>query len=376
MAIQTYALTPGRIEKFKGEIIKATLVKEILSKCGRQIQMPKNNSKTYVARTWVPYAATASKTGADNRNTRFTSTGNAGVDRAAQVINAHLSTDGVSSSSDTLTPLDYTATMKAYECSYSFTRETQDFYEDDIPATMKELIADRVSFVNETINYNALRSCSNVFYGDTTSASGVAATSIATVGNSITLKMLRRIARSLLANSAKPVSKLLKSGPAMQSVPVAPSFFVYIHTDLVSDLRALGGSSTSTSGFFPVENYANPGDAVPGEVGKLENFRFIASPFWPALLSAGATTASAAGMVSVLGTNNDVYPMFVMGEDAYAQIALRGQDALQPSFIPANTPSKSDIHGKRGYAGAYWYKATLIENDYWMALGYVCNATI
>lgn len=81
-------------------------------------------------------------------------------------------------------------------------------------------------------------------------------------------------------------------------------------------------------------------------------------------------------MVSALGTNNDVYPMFVMGEDAYAQIALRGQDALQPSFIPANTPSKSDIHGKRGYAGAYWYKATLIENDYWMALGYVCNATI
>jgi N4-gp56 family major capsid protein len=94
------------------------------------------------------------------------------------------------------------------------------------------------------------------------------------------------------------------------------------------------------------------------------------------LLSAGAATAGAAGMVSILGTNNDVYPFFVLGEDAYSQIALRGMDSMQPTFIPANTPSKSDIHGKRGYAGAYWYKATLIENDYWMALGYVCNAVI
>ena len=376
MAIQTYALAPGRIEKFKGEIIKATMVKEILAKVGRQIKMPKNNSKTYIARTWVPFGATATKTGTDNRNTRFVTAGQANVDRAANVVSAHLSTDGVSSSSDTLVPLDYTATMRAFECSYSFTRETQDLYEDDIPAQMKTLLADRVSFVNETIDYNALRGCANVFFGDTTASSGVAATSVATTGAPITLKMLRRIARSLMANSAMPMSKVLKSGPAIQTVPVAPAFFVYIHTDLVSDLRALGGSSTSTSGFHPVENYNDPRDAMPGEIGKLENFRFIGSPFWPALLSAGATVASAPGMVSALGTNNDVYPFFVMGEDAYAQIALRGMDVLQPTFIPANMPSKSDIHGKRGYAGAYWYKATLIENDFWMALGNACNATV
>ncbi len=50
MAIQTYGLSPGRIDKYKGEILKHAVPRECLSRFGRQVTMPKNSSDTYVAR--------------------------------------------------------------------------------------------------------------------------------------------------------------------------------------------------------------------------------------------------------------------------------------------------------------------------------------
>ena len=61
MATQNYSLTPGRLEKFKGEILKHAVPREILNSMGRQVPMPRNNSKNYVARRWLPYGATKSE---------------------------------------------------------------------------------------------------------------------------------------------------------------------------------------------------------------------------------------------------------------------------------------------------------------------------
>ena len=49
MTMQTFALTPGRVNKFKGEILAHAKPFEVLAKAGRQVQMPQNNNDTYVA---------------------------------------------------------------------------------------------------------------------------------------------------------------------------------------------------------------------------------------------------------------------------------------------------------------------------------------
>ena len=59
MAMQNYALTPGRLNRYKGQILAHAVPTEVLGKTGRQVPMPKNNSDTYVARRWLPYGATA-----------------------------------------------------------------------------------------------------------------------------------------------------------------------------------------------------------------------------------------------------------------------------------------------------------------------------
>jgi N4-gp56 family major capsid protein len=374
MALHTYDSTAQRIGKFIGEVIAATMVNETVTKVGRQITMPKNNGKTYLARTWVPYGATAAtKAG---RNTRFaTDATQSGVNRDQTIINLHKANDGVTGTSDSIVPLDYTATIQAYSCSYSFSRETSDLYEDDVPAEMKTILADRIVLVNEMIVLAALRSCTNVFYADTTPTSGVAATSIATTGAPLSVKLVRRISKNLMANNAKPMTKILKAGPGIATQAVGAAFFVFIHTDQVSDLRSIGGTSGSTTGFFPVEMYPNPADALPGEVGKIEGFRFIASPYFPSIINVGAAVGTT-GCVSSNGTLLDVYPFIVMGQDAFCQIALRGLNVLDTTYIPCSEKSKSDPHGQRGIVGAFWYKSTLIENDGWMALGYAASLAV
>jgi hypothetical protein len=50
--------------------------------------------------------------------------------------------------------------------------------------------------------------------------------------------------------------------------------------------------------------------------------------------------------------------------------ARQGQ-SLDPTYIPPGEKSKSDPHGQRGYAGTIWYKSVMVENNGWMAVGFV-----
>lgn len=348
MTMQTFALTAGRINKFKGEILKHAKPHETLSKVGRQVQMPQNNSDTYVARRFLPYGATSA-----SPNTFFpTATG----DRGNVITQAHLTQEGVTPAPDSITPVDITEVVSQYSCLYGFTDKTFNLYEDDIPEQMKIQIGERVGLVNEMIVYGKLKSCTNQFYGG-------AGTSRATVAGPMTLSLQSAVVRSLMANHAMPVTRVLAASAKYDTSAVAPGYFAYTNSDLERQIRDLPN-------FVPAEKYAS-GTPEDGEIGKCERFRYILSPDLPSFQDAGAAIASWTGSgsaYSTTGTSMDVYPIIVMGADAFSQIAVRGLNALDPTFLPPGEKSKSDPLGQRGYAGTSWWKATMIENQLWMAV--------
>ena len=350
MAIQNFSLTPARLNKYKGQILSHAVPQEVLGRTGRQIPMPKNNSDTYVARKWLPYGATA--TSANTQNQFFQ---NGTGDRGNVIVQAHQVQEGVTPSPDSIIPLDITVVMQQYSCLYGFTNKTADLYEDDIPAAMIKQVGERVTFVNELIIYGALRACTNAYYGGT-------GTTIATVNGPITLGMVRKVAKNLQANHGMPVNTMLKASANYGTDAVSPGYTVYCHTDLEPDIRDLPN-------FVPVEKYAS-GTPMPNEIGKCERFRFITSPDLPAIQDGGAAIGST-GLYSTTGSNIDVYPFIVAAQDAWGQIAVRGKDALNPTYLAPGEKSKSDPHGQRGYAGTIWWKAVMIENQGWMAVGNV-----
>lgn len=354
MTMQTFALTPGRINKFKGEILAHAVPVEVLAKGGRQIKMPKNESDTYVARRWLPYGASA------NQPNQFFQNGTG--DRGNAMVQAHLTQEGVTPTPDSITPQDVTVVLNQYSCLYGFTDKTYDLYEDDISGAMSEQVGERMALVNEMIIYGALKACTNVFYGG-----APAGTSRATVAGPISLGMIRKITKSLQANHGKPVTSILAASNKFDTSAVAAGYLVYCHTDLEPDIRDLPG-------FTPVEKYAT-GTPMPNEIGKCERFRFITTPEFPALQDAGAPVG-ALSLNSTSGVNVDVYPFIVTAANAWSQIAVRGKESMKPTLLLPGETTKADPFGQRGYAGTIWWKAVMIENNGWMAVGYVGTKVI
>jgi N4-gp56 family major capsid protein len=143
---------------------------------------------------------------------------------------------------------------------------------------------------------------------------------------------------------------------------VAEGFTVFIHTDAEPDIRDIPG-------FVPAEKYAS-GKPLEHEIGKVERFRFITSPDLPSFQDGGAAIGST-DLYTTTGTSIDVYPFVVVAQDAWSQLAVRGLSALSPTYLAPGVKTKSDPFGQRGYAGTIWWKAGMVENNGWMAVGNV-----
>jgi N4-gp56 family major capsid protein len=347
VSAHTFALTPGRLNKYKGQILSHAVPVEVLSRQGRQVEMPKNQSDVYISRRFLPYGATSS-----SPNTFFS---NATGDRGNVIVQAHLTQEGQTPAPESIVSMDVTANVNQYSCLYGFTDKTFYLHEDDIPKEMIKQVGERIALVNELINWGVMRSCTNQFYGGT-------GTTLATVNGAITLGFLRKITKSLQANHAKPVNSVLKASQLYNTEAVAQGYTIFCHTDMEPDIRDLPG-------FTPIEKYAS-GTPMEHEIGKVERMRFITSPDLPSFQDAGAAVGSL-NLYSTSASNIDVYPIVVVAQDAWSQLAVRGLSSLDPTYLPPGQKSKSDPFGQRGYAGSIWWKAAMVENNGWMAVGNV-----
>ena len=87
MTMHSFALTQGRLNKYKGEILSHAVPQEVISKQGRQVSMPKNQSDTYVARRFLPYGASATDANTIN-NSGSDQTGATGCFQQLAVVGA------------------------------------------------------------------------------------------------------------------------------------------------------------------------------------------------------------------------------------------------------------------------------------------------
>ncbi|EZP55873.1 N4-gp56 family major capsid protein [Delftia sp. RIT313] len=325
-----------RIGKLKSEILGHAVGVEVLGITGKQSAMPRNVGQTIVYRHYLPYGATAA-----DFNT---------INRPLVSVNAHELQEGVTPSADSLVPQDIEVKLREFGCLYQLTNRVADTYEDDVPAEMKKQCGERVGLLREMIRYGVIKSCANAFYSGGSSRNAVS--------GKITSNLLRKISRNLQANHSKRVTGILAPSANISTSPVEASYLVFVHTDADSDVRDLPK-------FTPVAEYGSRKVVSQYELGSVENFRFITSPELAPYANAGAAIGST-GLMG--GTNVDVYPFIVVGEDAWGQVALRGDNALDPTYIPAGQKDKSDPLGQRGYVGTRFYMNCTLLNEGWMAV--------
>ncbi|WP_277810687.1 N4-gp56 family major capsid protein [Chromohalobacter canadensis] len=291
----------------------------VLSKFGQSKPLPKNKADTVKFRRPVPF----------------------------DVLNTPLA-EGVTPTAQQMNYEDVTVQIKQWGAVVEITDIVADLAEDPVLSDANELCGEQAAETVELQTWGAIRAGTNVFYADGASRSEVA--------SPVSLSKQRAVTRSIKGNRAKKITSMVSASPNYATEPVDAAFIAFAHTDLEADIRDMVG-------FTPTEKYGSM-KALPHEIGKVEDVRYILSPVLTKWADAGA---AASGTISTSGTNADVYPIVYVGKEFYGLIPLKGANAIKPSVINPSTISKDDPLGQRGYVGWKTYFVAKILNEGWGA---------
>ena len=319
MATSTYASISQRTNAFAAKEMLAHAEPILcLSKFGMTKPMPKNKANVIKFRRPVPLAVATTPL-----------------------------TEGSPPTAKAMTYEDVTVTLNQYGDVVEITDVVHDLAEDPVLKDAAMMCGEQAAETIETLMWGVLQGGTNVFY-----ANGAARNAVNTA---ITLNKQRAITRQLKANRGKKVTSMLASSVKYNTQQVAAAFIAFAHTDLESDIRGLAG-------FTPTEQYGSM-QALPYEIGKVEDVRYILTPVLSSIADAGGAKGS---MVSTGGTSADVYPVVYVAKDGYGQVALKGSQAMSPTIINPGQLDKSDPLGQKGMVGWKTYHKAFIANQSWM----------
>ena len=259
-------------------------------------------------------------------------------------------TEGVTPSPTGITYEDVTSVIAPYGSWIPFSDVLQDTHEDDNLKQMAIAAGEQAALTKERILWNTLIGGTNaIFSGTATQRNQVIAP--------IALGDLRQAQRTLKVAMAKPITKMLDASVKIATQPVAPGYVAFGHTNLEQDFRGIAG-------FIPRENYSNTNLLHPLEIGKVEDIRVILAPHFTNFPGAGGTVASG---VLITGGKADVYPLVILGQDAFAATPLKGMDSARVAVKnPKMGESYEDPLGQRGFLSwKMWYSAVRL-NEAWM----------
>ncbi len=263
--------------------------------------------------------------------------------------------EGIPPAGSKLTHTDITATLEQYGDKVEITDVIEDTHEDPVLNQNMILVGEQSAETVEEVRINHLKAGSNVFY-----ANSVA--SRATVNSPATRGDFRKIYRSFKKNKGREISEIIRASALISTEPVESAYFVMGHTDLDADLRGLPG-------FVPSAQYSNSMRRLPGEIGKIDQFRIILTAMFDPWESAGAsgTTYLAAGVAPSAAASCDVYPMIFVARDSYGIVPLQGYNSVHPMVLNPGKPSKSDPLGQIGFVSWKTYQTAAILNQNWLA---------
>ncbi len=320
MAITTYAGLSQRTTAYAAKEMLAHAEPILcLAKFGMTKPMPKNKANVIKFRRPVPLAVATTPL-----------------------------TEGTTPTSQALSYEDVTVTLSQFGNVVEITDVVADLAEDPVLKDAAMLCGEQAGETIETLMWGVIQGGTNVFYNNGSARSAV--------NTAITLEKQRGITRQIKAERGKKITSMISSSVKYGTEAVAPAYIAFAHTDLESDIRELAG-------FTPTEKYGSM-QALPYEIGKVEDVRYLLTPVLSSIPNAGGAKGS---MVSAGGTSADVYPVVYVAKDAYGHVALKGAEAISPSIINPGQLDKSDPLGQKGMVGWKTYHKSFIANQAWMA---------
>ena len=257
--------------------------------------------------------------------------------------------EGVTPSGSVLTNQDYTVQLYQYGDFMTMTDVIEDTHTDPVLQQMTDILGEQAASTVETLRFNVLKAGTNVFYGNNVAGRSSVITAIA-------LTDQRRVTTGLNRQNARKISTVVASNPDFNTKSVEAAYMAIVHPDLESDIRGM-------TGFIPVASYGPHTSPFEGEIGSVEQVRYLTSTIFAPWADAGGAKGA---LRSTSGTSADIYPILYFGRDAFGIVPLKGKSAMTPMVVNPK-PSPGDPLGQRGTVGWKLWTATVILQDAFMA---------
>jgi N4-gp56 family major capsid protein len=275
--------------------------------------------------------------------------------------------EGVTPAGQKLRHEDVTINLEQYGDKVELSDVILDTHEDPVLQESIDLCGEQMAQTVELLRLFFLKGGTNVGY-----AAGVASRTL--VNSPATAGDLRVAVRSLRRNKAEMISKIISATANVGTEPVGAAYFAIGHTDLASDLRDIAG-------FVPVENYSNHMKALPTEIGKVEDIRFVLTNQFEPWLAAGAsgTTYLSNGVAVSGAAAADVYPLVILAKNAYGICPMQankktGYMPVTPAVVNPK-PTHGDELAQRGFVSWKTWQGGGILNQLWVyRLEVACTA--
>jgi N4-gp56 family major capsid protein len=265
--------------------------------------------------------------------------------------------EGVTPEGRSLANQDYTVQLAQYGDYVTITDVVVDTHPDGILAVATDVLGENAAETVETLRYNVLKAGTNVFYALSVAGRALVATPITRVDQ-------RKVTTSLNRQNAKRITSVVASTADYGTASVEAGYVAVVHPDCESDVRSM-------TGFKAVADYGPHTSPWEGEIGSVEQVRYVMTTVAKPFLAAGVVVASAPTMRSNGGVNVDVYPVIYFARDAFGIVPLKGHSAMTPMVVNPK-PAAGDPLGQRGTVGWKLWTATIILQEAFMIRLEVC----
>lgn len=271
--------------------------------------------------------------------------------------------EGITPEAQVMTYTDVTATLEQYGAYVIITDVIADTHEDPVLQENIDLCGEQAAETVELIRMAVVKGGSNVFRAGS-------ATSRAGVNSTVAKGELQQIKRTLKRAKCQEITQIISATAKISTEPVGAAYIALAHTDLDSDIRKV-------TGFVPIEQYASSEKAHPGEIGKIENIRFVLTTLVTPWLASGTsgTTYLSNGATVTASAACDVYPILIFGKNAFGIVPLAGQNSITPMVVNPK-PAASDPLGQRGSVG--WktmQAAAILQTSFLVRYEVACTAS-
>lgn len=180
----------------------------------------------------------------------------------------------------------------------------------------------------------------------------------------ITYLDLQRLSIDLTNNNTPKKTTRITGSRNTDTKTMNSARYIHIGSELEIQVKSMV-DTFGNQAFVSVEKYAAAGNIANGEIGQIDQFKFIVVPEMLHWAGAGKAVGTNAGYRET-GGNYDVYPMLVIGDASFTTIGFQ-TNGKSVKFVIKHVAPESDIaysvdnpFGEIGFMSIKWWYGTMI----------------